>query len=256
MRLIDSHCHFDFALFATKRASLWQAAQSVGVEALIIPAVARENFGAVQALCQQNPAWLPAYGLHPLFVHQPDDLLDLGFYLQQQAQAVGEFGLDFYAKDADKQMQMDYFIAQLDLAQRYGLPVILHVRKALQEVILQLRQYPGVCGVVHSFSGSLQQAEQLLDLGFKLGLGGTVTYPRAKRIRALLKALPLSAWLLETDAPDQPLCGFQGQSNHPAQVFKILQQVAILRPEPIDILAAHFYQNTLELFSLSFLDTH
>ena len=248
--LIDSHCHFDFPQFDGKRQQLWQQARAVGVEQLIIPAIGQANFARVQRLCQQQKHWHPAYALHPMFTHQREDLQSLSTFLEQDAIAVGECGLDYVSNSQDKKQQQYYFAAQLELAQHYQLPVIIHARKAVEEVLLALAQRANIQGVIHSFSGSLQQAERALSLGFKLGLGGPVTYPRAKRLRSLFQHLPLSAWLLETDAPDQPLHGYQGQINHPAQIHLLLETAAQLRSESRAELAAQFYQNSCQLFGL------
>jgi TatD DNase family protein len=237
--LFDTHVHLDVAAFADDRAAVLQRARAVGVVAQLVPAIDRAGWSQLAALAAQERDLHPAYGLHPvaLAAHALEDLQALERWLETHAAvAVGEIGLDAFIPEIatgpawDRQWQL--FTGQLDIARHHGLPVILHARRALDPLLKALRQHRGMTGIVHSFSGSQQQAEQLLDLGFCLGVGGPVTYPRAQRLRRLVAVLPETAWVLETDAPDQPGCARRGQRNEPAFLPEILQTVAELRAMP------------------------
>ncbi len=146
---------------------------------------------------------------------------------------------------------MTYFVSQLRLAADLDLPVVLHARKSVDQVTEQLRRFPGLRGMVHSFSGSRQQAERLLALGFYLGLSGAITYPRAKRLRLVAAAIPLDRLLIETDAPDQPPAGHRGQRNEPAYLYEIAATLAEIRGLSIAELAKVTVDNTKTLFALN-----
>ena len=150
----------------------------------------------------------------------------------------------------DRRHQQDYFEAQLALASERGLPVIVHARRAVEEVVLALRNFPGLRGVVHSFAGSEQQAERLYEMGFHLGMGGPVTYPRAKRLRQLVAHMPIEHLVLETDAPDQPNAGHQGARNEPSRILQTLCVIAELRNESPEAVAATTTANASRLFGL------
>ncbi len=236
--LIDTHCHLDHALFDSDFDAVLQRATDNIVSDIIIPAITVNNWQKVRSLSKQYKNLHPAYGLHPMFMSQHclHDLDLLEQWLQSEtAIAVGECGLDFFIlgqqgdQQQAKQTQQAFFNAQLDLAQHYQLPVIIHSRKSLDLVLKEIRLRPDLHGVIHSFSGSLQQAHQLIDQGFYLGFGGPITYIRAKKLRYLVSSLPLDALLLETDAPDQPDTTQYGQRNEPAFLITIAQTMAELR---------------------------
>lgn len=252
--LADSHCHLDADAFAADRARVLNAARSAGVDTIVIPAVEAAGWSGLAELCADEPGLYPAWGLHPMFLdrHRPEHLTRLDDWLRERRPvAVGECGLDGFVPGLDWQAQQHYFQAQLDLAVEHDLPVIVHARRAVDAVIAALRARPGLRGVVHSFSGSEQQAGQLFDLGIHLGIGGPVTYERAKRLRRIVATMPVELLLLETDAPDQPLSGFQGQRNEPARLPMVLDCVARLRHCAPAELAAQTRENTRRLFGLS-----
>jgi TatD DNase family protein len=253
MRLIDSHSHFDDSSFDADRDATWARARAVGVVAQIVPAVSAALWPQVQQVCGAYPDLYPAYGLHPIYLaqHNKSDLIELEHWLEREpAVAVGECGLDFYLTDLARAPQIEFFMIQVEIARAHDLPLIIHARRAVEDVILLLRQMPGARGVVHSFAGSAEQARRLIDMGFYLSFGGPITYPRARRLRELATQLPLNAILLETDAPDQPLCERQGQRNEPAYLYDVLQTLAALRgTDPAEI-AALTTRNTIELFRL------
>jgi TatD DNase family protein len=252
--LIDSHSHFDDRSFDPDRDAAWQRACAAGVEAQIIPAVTAVDWPRVKEICGRYPGLYPAYGLHPMFcdVHREQDLETLQQWLETESPvAVGECGLDFYIENPDKEKQQRIFEAQLELAQEHRLPVIIHARRAVEEVIQALRRYPGVRGVLHSYSGSEEQAMRLIELGFKMSFGGPVTFPRATRLRKLVSRLPLEAILLETDSPDQPDSSHRNQRNEPAYLPLILQEISALREEPPELVAATTTRNTKALFGIT-----
>jgi len=202
--LIDTHCHLDAPEFAADRAAVLARARAAGVVAQIVPAVAASTFDALAALCAAEPDLHAGYGLHPMYLaeHQPEHLdLMRARLAAGGAVAVGECGLDYFVDDLDPELQRRYFVAQVELAREFDLPLVLHARRAVDEVIATLRRIGGVRGVVHSYSGSEEQARQLWKLGFCLGIGGPVTYDRAQRLRRLVATMPIEYLLLETDAP-------------------------------------------------------
>jgi len=253
LNLIDTHAHFDDVSFAADRTEALQRAHAVGVIAQIVPAINFAQWENLRAVCQQHAGLYPAYGLHPVFLaeHEPAHLVALVDYLtREQPIAVGEFGLDYYLTELDRVKQQQFFIEQLAIAQQFKLPVILHARRAVEEVINQLRKFPSVRGVIHSFSGSVQQAKKLLDLGFYMGFGAPITYTGAHNLQRLVRYLPLENILIETDAPDQPSIYHRHQRNEPAYLPEVLSALAALRQQSIEEVAAVTTANAIRLFSL------
>jgi TatD DNase family protein len=204
---IDTHCHLDAAEFSADRDEVAAAARKAGVGTIIVPGVAVANFAAVRDCCRRYPGCQPAYGIHPMYTPQASegDLRVLREWLQQERPvAIGEIGLDHYVAGLDPARQGFFFVEQLKLAREFDLPVLLHVRRAIDPILQELRRYRVRGGIAHAFNGSRQQAEAFIDLGFKLGFGGAMTWPRATRLRALAAELPHDAIVLETDAPDIP----------------------------------------------------
>jgi len=246
---IDTHCHLDAAEFGDTQHELVEEALSAGVSTIIIPGVERANFARVQSLCQRHASCAPAFGIHPMYTQRatPEDLEILRDYLQQhQPVAVGEIGLDFFVEDFNQEKQEFYFAAQLKLAREFGLPVLLHIRKAQDTILKYLRRTPVRGGIAHAFSGSPQQAAEFIKLGFKLGFGGAMTYPRASKLRELAATLPLDSIVLETDAPDIPPEFLQrGQPNRPSYLPRIAETLAKLRNLPLPDIARITSANAL-----------
>lgn len=256
MRFTDTHCHFDFPPFAgDERASIARAAEA-GVERIIVPAVEASRFARIVSLAAQYPALYAALGLHPIAIdrHEEAHLEQLEHWLRQQPAkltAIGEIGLDLYMDNPQFARQEFLLDAQLRLAKQYDLPVILHSRRTHDKLALHLRRHDlPRRGVVHGFAGSLQQAQAFIKLGYAIGVGGTLTYERASKTRNTLAQLPLNALLLETDAPDMPLHGFQGEPNRPERARLVWQTLCELRPEPPQAIAEALWRNTCALFSL------
>lgn len=236
--LIDTHCHLDFPDFDADRDAVIARARAAGVEQIVIPAIHVDNFQRVLALAATSAAFYPALGLHPCFIHPPDTALArLDAALTQaraEVVAVGEIGLDFRPGQPDPEEQLRLFEQQLALACRHDLPVLLHVVRAHDQVLKQLRRRPlPRGGIVHAFSGSEQQARQYAELGFRLGFGGALTHPRAQKLRRLAARLPLEWLVLETDAPDMPPAGSEGPRNEPARLAQVAGEIAQLRGEPL-----------------------
>jgi TatD DNase family protein len=206
----------------------------------VVPGVERANFGAVASVCREFAGCRPAYGIHPLYVAgaREEDLEALRHALVEgSAVAVGETGLDFFVAERDEARQEFYFVEQLKIARDLGLPVILHVRRAVDAILKQLRRIAVPGGIAHAFNGSRQQAEAFIGLGFKLGFGGAMTHPRATRIRELAATLPLASIVLETDAPDIPPAWLEGGRNEPGELRRIAEVLAELRRQPAAAIA-------------------
>ncbi|WP_426689707.1 TatD family hydrolase [Rhodanobacter ginsengiterrae] len=252
-KLADSHVHLNDLAFDGDRDQVMQRALAAGVDTMIVPSVDAASWPVIGALCERHPALHPAWGLHPVFLphHVPANVQALSSLLSEHRPvAVGEIGLDFHLDSLDPELQRHYFVSQLGLAREHALPVIVHARNALEEVILVLRRLGGLGGVVHSFSGSEQQARQLWAIGFHLGIGGPVTYERAHRLRRIVAEMPIEFLLLESDAPDQPDSRHRGQRNEPARVAEVLRCVAMLRGESEQHVATATRANARRLFGL------
>jgi len=251
---IDTHCHLDAAEFDADRDVVMQNALANGVEKIIIPAVEQANFTAVLDACQRYPQCVPALGMHPIYIHkhQPGHLQLLRDAIEQyKPVAVGEIGLDFFVPDIDPATQEFYLIEQLKIAKEFDLPVLLHIRKANDQVLKQLRRYRVKGGIAHAFNGSPQQADAFLKLDFKLGFGGTITYPRALNLRRLIVDLPIEAIVLETDAPDMPPSFAHKQRNSPEYLPQIALEMANLRQMELTEFAAMTSRNACEVLGLS-----
>ena len=256
---IDTHCHLDAAEFDADRDAVRHAARQAGVARCVIPAVHAKHWAEVAQLAEQHGDAY-ALGIHPLYVPQAQeaDLLLLDRALTERRGdprlvAVGEIGLDFFVPalcTAEmRARQWFFYTAQLKLAQQHGLPVILHVRRSADLLLKGLRQWPVTSGIAHAFNGSSQQAQAFVDRGFALGFGGTLTYERSLQLRRLACDLPLSAIVLETDAPDIPphwlyqtaeqrAQGAAQGRNSPAELPRIAQVLAELRGASLADVAA------------------
>jgi TatD DNase family protein len=238
MMLIDTHCHLDAAEFDADRDAVVEQSLQKGIGGIVVPAVARNNFDDVIALCARYKHCAYALGIHPMYMDTAllDDLEMLDQYVRNNNPvAIGEIGLDYFLTNSrdnpdNIQRQHIFYEEQLKIANHYQLPVILHVRNSIDDILKQLRKYKLTGGIAHAFNGSFQQAQQFIDLGFKLGFGGAMTYSRALKIRELAAKLPLEAIVLETDAPDiPPEWVGKGGRNSPLELPKIAQVLAELK---------------------------
>lgn len=230
--LIDTHCHLDAAEFDADRDAVYGEALAGGVERIVIPAVAVDCFARVKSAVARYPDCVAAYGIHPLYVKQHDesDIAVLRDWVAQETPvAIGEIGLDFYVADSDPARQEFFLVEQLKLAREFDLPVLLHVRRAVDAVLKQLRRIRVRGGIAHAFNGSRQQADEFLKLGFALGFGGAMTFSGSTRIRKLAATLPPEAIVLETDAPDMSPAWLGGARNTPGELSRIADVLAELR---------------------------
>lgn len=244
--LIDSHCHLDADEFADDRDAVHAAALAGGVARILVPAVAVGNFPAVRDCAVRYSGCVAAYGIHPLYLSsaRESDLAVLRQWLAaERPVAVGEIGLDHDVADADPQRQEFFFVEQLKLAREFGLPVVLHVRRAIDAVLKQLRRIRVPGGIAHAFNGSRQQADEFIKLGFVLGFGGAMTFSGSTRIRHLAATLPDSAIVLETDAPDIPPAWLGGVRNRPGELPRIAAVLAGLRSAPVAAVVAMTAEN-------------
>ena len=253
MELIDTHCHLDFPQFSHDRNEVLQQAKNVGVNTIVVPGVTRGGWDALIAMCDQEAGLYYALGLHPMFIeqHQLQDIGHLKEYLAiHHPVAVGEIGLDYQDKNLEMARQLDIFVQQLEVAQEFNLPVILHVRKAHEDVLKQLKSYPVVGGIVHAFNGSMQQADAYQRLNFKFGFGGMLTFGRSTKLRALAEQLPIESIVLETDAPDMTVEQHRGERNHPAYLPYCLQALAEVKSMQTEHVASCTSSNAREILGL------
>lgn len=252
LELIDSHCHLDFPVFDANRSELIAQCKAAGINHFIVPGVDVDNWPRLVQLKEHYSTVSIAFGLHPYFIenHKEADLQQLESFCEKYNPiAIGEIGLDFYRKDLPREKQITFFEYQLAIAKGLELPVILHVRKAHQDIITFLKQFKLQGGIVHAFNGSYEQGLQYIDLGFKLGFGGALVNPAAKKLRSLAQTLPLDSILLETDSPDMKPLGFDGDFNTPLSILITLDVLSELRQEAKPELAQQILKNTKPFIS-------
>ncbi len=254
MKFIDSHCHIDFPEFDHDRDAVVSHCGRLGVSKLIVPGVDAINWPRVLKTCKEYPGLYPALGLHPVFIknHKKRDLAVLETTLAERDDivAVGEIGLDARFPEAEWPAQQVYFEAQIAIAREAGLPIILHVVKTHEQVLHALKHAQIKGGVVHAFSGSLEQAKRFVNLGFKIGIGGMLSYEHSSKLRALAAQLPLDALVLETDAPDMSGVVCQGERNSPVYLPDYFRALVGVREESAHEIAEALINNTQSVFKL------
>jgi TatD DNase family protein len=250
--MIDTHCHLDLPAFDKDREAVVSRSQQAGVKQLVVPAIALSGFSKLTALA--TPTHHIALGLHPLFLdrHPSNAMEQLESWIKRtNPLAIGEIGLDFRGEPENHPAQIALFEAQLELAQKQPLPLLLHVVKSHDKTLSILRHHaPSYGGIVHGYNGSQQQAQQYLELGFVLGFGGVVTRERSKKIRHVAATLPDHALVLESDAPDLPPAQQLGERNEPSylpQVVRTLAQLRGVSEAEIISLTSHNAQKVLGL---------
>ena len=257
---VDTHCHVDAPEFKDVLPRIISGAADKGVKAILLPTVQASDWDPAKTLANQYGNQIPGLvytlGIHPLYINRAQES-DIGALKNQIEQSlddprfvgIGEIGLDYFVEGLDPQRQEFFFHKQLDLAQQFQLPVILHVRRSQDAILKALRKRTVSSGIAHAFNGSHQQAEQFIALGFKLGFGGAATYDRALQIRRLLKELPLESIVTETDAPDIPPAWLKeegGRFNEPALLPRIAQQLAGIRGISDEIFSKVVWQNAMQ----------
>lgn len=251
MNLVDTHCHIDLPVFETDRTDVLKSCQRAGISRIVVPGIMAKTWDHLQQVCNTSPALYPSFGLHPFYLaqHVSADIDALAKQIEQHHPiAVGEIGLDYVVKGLDHKRQQSLFDDQLAIAANASLPVLLHVRKSHDAVLSSLRKIPVKGGICHAFNGSLQQADRYIELGFKLGFGGMLTYERSNKLQRLAKQLPIEAIVLETDAPDMTVASHHGQRNSPEYLPECLQALANARAENADTVAAQTTTNAEEIF--------
>ena len=255
-QFVDTHCHFDFPPFVGNETQSLQKAREAGVEKIIAVGVTADRFAGVMALADQYAPVYAALGIHPMAINdfQEVHLEQLETWLKKRPDklvAIGEIGLDLFIDNPQFERQEALLDAQLRLARQYELPVILHSRRTHDKLAMHLRRIDlPRRGVVHGFAGSEQQAQAFIRAGYCIGVGGTMTYERASKTRRTLARLPLSSLLLETDSPDMPVQGFQGEPNRPERIRNIWQSLCDIREEPPQEIADVIRDNSRRLFHL------
>ena len=254
IKLFDSHCHIDFPQFKGKLDILVDKCVETGIGGILVPGVKREGWRRIRQICARKEICHTALGLHPMFVeeHQESHLHDLEMALSVgPIAAIGEIGLDYYKAGVNRELQLMYFKAQVDIAKEAQLPIILHVRKAHDEVLLILKKaHFSFGGIAHAYNGSESQAERYINMGFKLGFGGAMTFPRAAKLHKLAANLPLESIVVETDAPDMPPVTCKGSFNTPLHLFGNFRSLVSLRNESAALIAKQTTQNVINVLNL------
>ncbi len=252
IHFIDTHCHLDLSQMGEIDTVLAHSADA-GVCQFIVPSVDASNWQKTLDLSAQYTNIYCGLGVHPHFLNDDDQLpmlIKLATNERENIVAIGEIGLDG-AIDWPQHLQVDVLKQQLALAKSLELPVICHGHKALDILLKYLRLYQlPKGGVIHGFSGSLVQAKEFIKLGFYIGIGGVITYERAQKTRRTVAQLPLASLLLETDSPDMPVSGFQGQVNHPKRIPIIAQHLSELHNTSVDFIAEITTNNAKQLFEI------
>lgn len=255
-KLIDTHCHLDAAIFDADRDQEVQLAIESGVKMIVVPSILPRNYVDVILASQRYPQCCYALGIHPMYVSHAkvtsmkdlNNLIEKTMQVENKLVAVGEIGLDYFETKDNKDAQEQLFSEQLKIAQQHELPVILHVRNAIDDVLKHLRKIKVRGGIAHAFNGSMQQADEFIKLGFKLGFGGAMSYPRALKLRELAENLPLEAIVLETDAPDMaPAWLDKNARNSPKELLKIAEEIALLRRIPVSQIIESTSKNSIEV---------
>jgi len=253
MDIIDTHCHIDLPVFDHDRDQILKTCQLAGIKQIIVPAIESASWDTLLTISNAHECLFPTLGLHPVFIeqHNESDLEKLDKLTAQKLPlAIGEIGLDFYITDTDKNKQKHIFEQQLLIAKKYQLPVVLHVRKAHDDVLSHLKNKTLTGGTCHAFNGSYEQAKRYIDLGFKLGFGGTLTFPNARKIHQLAKQIPLEHIVLETDAPDMSGYAHQGQRNQPDFIGDALIALSEIKQMPPEQVAEQTSLNARQIFNL------
>jgi TatD DNase family protein len=249
---VDTHCHLDLPPLSTQLPDVLARARAAGVSRFTVPGVTPEGWPQIAALAATEPAVLPAFGLHPCHAQLfcPELLAELALFLPL-ATAIGEIGLDYLVPFPGRQVQQEAFRAQLRLAVAAGMPVLIHCRKAFQDLLLILREerVDRVGGVMHAFSGSPETAAACVRLGLFIGISGTATYRNAVRPVAVVRQVPLEKLVLETDAPDITPEPYRGRANEPAFLLETARRVALVKDVELATVAEVTTRNAAQLFS-------
>ena len=261
-RLVDSHCHLDFNVFHTDRGEVVKRAREAGVTRIVDPGVDLVSSEAVVELAEVIPEVFAAVGIHPNEVRSLVEIHDgtlENLITKPKVVAIGEIGLDYFRERTAKELQIKAFEAQLDLAEEAGLPVIVHNRAATEDTLQILSAWvtrlritkPELArqpGVLHSFSGTLDEAERAIGMGFLIGITGPVTFPKAVELQQLVSSLPLESLMVETDAPFLAPQPWRGKRNEPGYVKYSVEKIASLRKIDFEQVAEITTANAIRIF--------
>ena len=253
-RLIDTHAHIDVERFADDRDAIVQRAAQAGLCGIVNMGDSMESSQRSVALADKYDMVYAGVGIHPEearpMTQADDDRLSVWGQLPKTV-AIGEIGLDYYwEKDAgQRQLQREIFIRQLDLARQLHLPVCVHNRDAHGDTMEILRrEAKGIVGVMHCFSGSLEIAQELVKMGWFIGVDGPLTFKNAAKLPEIVQRLPLERIVVETDCPYMAPVPMRGKRNEPAFVYHVAARLAQLRGESLEKVAYQTTQNALELY--------
>lgn len=250
---VDTHCHLDHPALAGRLSDVLASARRAGVEKFVVPGTVPEGWKSVAALAAGETGVYAAYGLHPLFASRfGEDLLQELTERASNAVAIGEIGLDYAVEGVSRDEQRTALRSQSRLAVRLGLPVLLHCRKAFQDLLHIVREerLRKVGGILHGFSGSFETACEFMKEGFLISFGGSITYANAVRPPAVAARMPLDRLVLETDAPDMTPEPHRSKVNEPAFLLETARKVADIKGIPLAELARATTDNALRLLHI------
>jgi len=253
VKLIDTHCHLDFPVFDTDRDQVLQRASKHNICDIVIPGTQSIYWSRIKSICDSNRHLHACYGLHPYWadIHKDEDIDSLiKFIDSNEAVAIGECGLDFRKNHADKKTQIHFLEAQFEIACNRNLPVVVHAVNATEKIIQTIKNFKNLHGMIHSYSGSCEQAIQLIDLNFLISISGSVTFDNAKKIKQVVRETPLTSLLIETDAPDQADQNNIGKRNEPAYLINTVKTIAELKQTSINTIAEQTTANAKNLFGI------
>lgn len=262
MKLVDTHCHLNFESYDTDRTGVLKRAHEAGVTTVIIPAIDLETSRQIPDLCVSHDGLYAAVGIHPNstadFEASHIEMLQ-EIAVHKSVISIGEIGLDYHWDKSPKSQQFRAFEAQLALAAKLQLPVIIHNREATEDTLAILAAWVGSlpeplknrAGVLHSFSGDLAAAERAIALGFYLGFTGPITYKNAEETRRIAAAVPVDRLLVETDGPFLTPIPHRGKRNEPSYIPLIIERLAAVRQISSEVLAAVTTANAFQLFQLT-----
>jgi len=252
MHLIDSHAHLDFGHFNADREAVIERAREAGLVTIVNIGTSLASSRATVKLAEQYDFIYAAVGVHPHDAKTvtPAVLDELRALTRHpKVVAIGEIGLDYYRDLSPRDVQRRAFAEQLALAAELRLPVVIHSREAHADVLAALRGWEGT-GVLHSYSAGPEHLEEVLGLGFSIGISGPVTFPKAERLREVAAAVPLERLLVETDCPYLTPVPYRGRRNEPAYVQYVVEAVACARKMPAETVAQATVDNTRRLFGV------
>ena len=253
--LIDSHCHLDMKDFDKDREAVIRRAQKDGIVHMMSIGIDVKSSQSAIDLARRYEFISATVGCHPHDADEcgPEDLKMLSrMAAEPEVVAWGEIGLDFYRNYSEKENQRKIFQAQLELAQRAELPVIIHDRDAHEEVYATLEKMGKGerKGIIHCFSGDRDLADAFIALGYYISIPGTVTYKKAIQIKEVVAAIPLDRMLVETDAPFLAPVPRRGKRNEPSLVTHTAREIAKLRDIPFETVAEQTTRNARTIFGL------